>query len=414
MKYFIIDYLEQGIKNVHKLEAETKKEAINKVKSIYKGAIILKTVETDLPISVKITSYFEDFQKHRSSISIDDKIAAFRQIAVMTDAGISIYDSILEVSNFSDNPQLKSIYLNIANDINSGKTIMDAMKVYEKEFGNITIGMTNLGEKTGNISGSYHKLADILENSRDNKKAFKKAIRGPIITLIIMALGFAIIITTVVPEFKKIFEKFDTALPIPTQILLALENALSNYGLLILGIIVGIVFYIMYLYKNSSSAKYTIDKILISPKTFLINKIIYLSSMYQYLLVLSELVSSGIPLSEALDISIKIVDNAIIKEKLLTINHNLARGMNLSEALIKTGLFQNMLLQMIRAGENSGQLDTMLLKIVQFYEREFSELIDNISTYIEPILLICIAVLIIILALGIFMPMWELGSTVNS
>lgn len=414
MKYFIIEYLYDGKKGIYQLESLTKKDAVNKIKSLYSGAIILKTDESDLPFSIKIVNFIKDrIEALSSSISIDEKIATIRQISVMTDAGISIYNSIIEVSNFTDNPKLKAIYSNIANDISAGKTILESIKVYEKEFGHIALGMTNLGEQTGNIAESYSKLADILENSRDNNKAFKKAIRGPIITLIAMAIAFVIMIVSVVPKFKDIFEQFDAELPIATKILLSLENGLSNYGLLIGGSILVIVFYIMYIYKNSVKAKYTIDDILINPNFILLNKIIFLSTMYQYFLVFSELLSSGIQVSESLDISIQIVENAVLKKKLLTIRVNIAKGMSLSEAFEKTGLIDNMLLQMIRAGEESGQLDIMLKKIVKFYKSAFNDLIDNISAYIEPILLFFIAGLVTLLALGIFMPMWNLGGAVN-
>jgi general secretion pathway protein F len=135
--------------------------------------------------------------------------------------------------------------------------------------------------------------------------------------------------------------------------------------------------------------------------------------MHKYNLVFGELVKSGIPVSEALVTAVGMVDNLAIKEKLLTVNANIGRGMNLTEAFELTGLYQNMLLQMIRAGESGGQLDTMLEKVTQYYEMEFQNLIDNLAVYIEPILLFFIAGLVLLMALGIFMPMWDLGKAVN-
>ena len=155
------------------------------------------------------------------------------------------------------------------------------------------------------------------------------------------------------------------------------------------------------------------DKMLIHPKFYLINKAIFLSTMHKYNLVFGELVKSGIPVSEALDTAVGMVDNAAIKEQLLTVNANIGRGMNLAEAFQITGLYENMLLQMIKAGEAGGQLDAMLDKVTNYYDMQFQDLIDNLAAYIEPIMMFFIAALVLLMALGIFMPMWDLGKAVK-
>ncbi len=164
--------------------------------------------------------------------------------------------------------------------------------------------MTRLGEKTGNIAGSYHKLANILESIRDNTKKFKKAIRTPLITLAAMGIAFTIMIMVVVPKFKDMFKKFNAALPIPTQILLSLEHAFSNYGLYILGGLIAIIFILKHRYNTDEDFKYTVDKILVHPKFYLIHKIIFFATMHKYTLVFGELVKSGIPVAEALDTAV--------------------------------------------------------------------------------------------------------------
>jgi len=188
---------------------------------------------------------------------------------------------------------------------------------------------------------------------------------------------------------------------------------MSNYGLLILGIVIGAGILVKYYYKNNEEFKYSMDKLLINPKFYLINKVIFLSTMHRYNLVFGELVRSGIPVSEALDTAVGMVDNEVIKEQLLTVNANISRGMSLSEAFELTGLYENMLLQMIKAGETGGQLDAMLEKVTQYYDMQFQDLIDNLAAYIEPIMLFFIAGLVLLMALGIFMPMWDLGKAVN-
>jgi len=415
MKYFNVTVMDKGKKRQELIKADNKVIAINLVKKKFPTNMIMRAVETSAPLEDSIAGLFSGLTNtFKQKIPINDKISTIRQIAVMTDAGIAITDTLEDVSDNTENKQLKEIYLKMNADINAGNSMADAMEPYTEEFGHVALAMTNLGERTGNISESYHKLADILENIRNNTAKFKKAIRTPMITLAAMAIAFTILIIVVVPKFKDIFSKFKTELPIPTQILLKLEWALSNYGLLIVAVFFAMIFAIKYFYKNNRDFKYRMDKLMIHPKFYLINKAIFLSTMHKYNLVFGELVKAGIPVSEALDTAVGMVDNLAIKEQLLSVNANIGRGMNLAEAFELTGLYQNMLLQMIKAGEAGGQLDAMLDKVTQYYDMEFQDLIDNLSAYIEPIMLFFIAGLVLLMALGIFMPMWDLGKAVKS
>ncbi len=415
MKYFNVTVMDKGQKRQELIKADNKMTAIKLIKNKFPADMVIRAVETSAPLEDSIAELFSGISKtFKSKIPINDKISTIRQIAVMTDAGISITDTLEDVADNTDNKQLKEIYLKIYNDINAGNSMYDAMKPYSEEFGHVALAMTNLGEKTGTFPESYHKLADILETLRNNTMKFKKAIRTPMITMAAMGIAFTILIMVVVPKFKEIFDRFKTELPIPTQILLKLEWALSNYGLLILAIFIGLFVAMKYFYKNNRDFKYKMDKIMIHPKFYLINKAIFLSTMHKYNLVFGELVKSGIPVSEALETAVGMVDNLAMKEKLLTVNANIGRGMNLAEAFELTGLYQNMLLQMIKAGEIGGQLDAMLEKVTQYYDMEFQNLIDNLAVYIEPILLFFIAGLVLLMALGIFMPMWDLGRAVKN
>ena len=414
MKYFNVTVMEKGKKRDELVKAGNKMAAINLAKQKFPMTMVMKAIETSAPLEESLSTFFSGFQKSfKAKIPLSDKISTIRQIAVMTDAGIPINDTLVEVAENTENKQLKDIYKTINKDINSGNSISDAIEPYTSEFGHVAIAMTNLGERTGNISESYHKLADILETIRDNTAKFKKAIRTPLITLAAMGIAFTILIMVVVPKFKDIFSKFKTDLPIPTQILLKLEWAFSNYGLLILFILFASIFAVKFFYKNNADFKYQMDKMMISPKFYLINKAIFLSTMHKYNLVFGQLVKSGIPVSEALETAVGMVDNAAIKEKLLTVNANIGRGMSLAEAFQLTGLYENMLLQMIKAGEAGGQLDAMLDKVTDYYDMKFQDLIDNLSAYIEPIMMFFIAGLVLLMALGIFMPMWDLGKAVK-
>jgi general secretion pathway protein F len=407
--------MHRGKKRQELIKANDRMSAIKTVKNKFPGILVVKVTETSAPIEDIISNFFSSITKStKAKIPINDKISTIRQIAVMTNAGIAINDTLEDVAENTENKALKEIYSKMQNDINAGMSIYDALKPYADEFGHVALAMTNLGERTGNISESYHKLADMLENIRDNTTKFKKAIRTPLITLAAMAIAFIILIMIVVPEFKAIFEEFKAELPIPTQILLKLEWAFSNYGLYILITMFLGYMIVKFMYKNNEDFKLSVDRLLIHPKFYLINKAIFLSTMHKYNLVFAELVRSGIPVSEALETAVGMVDNLAIKEQLITVNANIGRGMSLAEAFELTRLYQNMLLQMIKAGEASGQLDAMLGKVTDYYDMEFQNLIDNLAAYIEPIMLFFIAGLVLLMALGIFMPMWDLGRAVKN
>jgi len=408
--YYKVDYLYRGLKNSSVVRANNRFEASSLVKR-EKGKIVVINIQTtSVPIEEAFANLKRNFNSiFKQKINIDEKISNIRQIAVMTDAGIPINSILEEIVLSTKNTTTKEMFLSITNDINSGKSMSQAIEPYRDEMGHIVTAMTKLGETTGVFSEAYYKLVDILENIRDNKAKFKKAIRYPITVLIAIAIAFIVVITQVVPKFREIFAELGADLPYATKFLLATESVFKSYGFYIFLVFIILFLLIRYFYKNSITFRYKIDKILASPKFYLIGKIIYLSNMYNYSLVLSELIKAGIPVSEALNIAVRVVGNRYIRKQLESINVNIGRGIGLSEAFNQTELFDNITIQMIRAGEGSGQIDRMLDKITDYYDMKFQSLIDNLSAYIEPIMLALIAGLVLLLALGIFLPMWDLG-----
>ncbi len=413
MKYFQLDILSKGKKESIVLKAENKEEALNLAK-LKKGGIIIKIQETSPPLEDRIKDIQDkifSFLKEKK-VKQDSLIAAIRQLAVMTNAGIPIYDALQEIANSSMDNALRDILKQVAEDINSGISLSESIENFKYQLGSLTVTMVKLGEQTGNMPEALMTLANILEEIRENILKFKKAIRYPLITLSAMAIAFVVLIMFVVPKFKSIFERFNAELPVPTKILLWLEHSFSTYGLQILIGIAIVVFTIMYFYKNNENFKYQIDKYLL--KIYLIKDIIYYATLSRFTLVFTELVSSGIPVAEALDSAVAMVDNSYIKEKLDMVKVYVERGVSLTEAFKETELFENMIIQMIGAGETSGQMDSMMRKVSDYYRMKFNYILDNMSSYLEPILLTIIAALILLLALGIFLPMWDMAKAVKA
>ncbi|QOY53939.1 type II secretion system F family protein [Candidatus Sulfurimonas marisnigri] len=412
MKYFIATILIKGKKEEHGLYAEDRKKA-NELAKLKHLGIIIKVAEGEEPLEARIkrfkTNLLKNVQKRK--LKPDGLIASIRQLAVMTNAGISIYDSLNEIGNSSDDQNLKLVFKKLAEDINSGHALSKSMENFRFELGNLTIAMVQLGEKTGNLDESLYSLADMLEEIRANITKFKKAMAYPRNVMIAMAIAFTVLISYVVPQFKAIFEELNAELPLPTQILLTLEHLFNNYGPYVLAALFVSFVTFKYLINNNKDIRFGWHNVLL--KTMLIKNIIKYATLSRFTLVFSELIRAGIPIAEALDTSVAMIDNLPLKKKLLSVRSTVEKGGTLNDGLKDTGLFENMIIQMISAGEDSGTLDTMIKKVAEYYKMRFDAIIDGLSEAIEPLMLLIIASMVILLALGIFLPMWDMGSAVN-
>jgi len=412
MKYFIVTILTKGKKTEQGLYAENKKEAHYLAKIKFSG-MILKVNETSAPLEDQLRrfkeSLFSNIQKRK--LKQDALIAAIRQLAVMTNAGISIHDSLKEIADATTDKTLQLVLGTIAEDINAGHSLSQSAAKFSYELGNLSLAMIELGEKTGNMAEALHKLADMLEEIRRNIIKFKKAMAYPRNVMIAMAIAFTVLISYVVPQFKTIFEQLDAELPMPTKILLFLEHLFNTYGLYVLAGIFVFVVAFRYMLNHNREFRYKWHQFLL--KTYLIKNIIMYATLNRFTLVFSELVRAGIPIAEALETSIAMIDNLPLQEKLLTVRQTVEKGGTLHNGLAETGLFENMIIQMISAGEASGQLDAMMQKVMEYYKMKFDAIIDGLSEAIEPVMLLLIACMVVLLALGIFLPMWEMGNAVQ-
>ena len=412
MKYFKATILKQGKKEEIGFYAADRKAATNTAKLKFHG-ILIKVVESEEPLEEKLKRIKNEFFRNvkRKKIKQDALIAAVRQLAVMTNAGISINDSLLEIANSTQDPNLAHIFSKLAEDINAGNSLSKAMENFRFELGNLTIAMVTLGERTGKLDDALYSLAGMLEEIRANIIKFKKAMAYPRNVMIAMAVAFTILITYVVPKFKQIFEQLHATLPLPTRILLFLEHLFNTYGLYVLAGLILFFIIFRYILDTNENFRFKWHKVLL--RTYLIKNIILYSTLSRFTLVFSELTHAGIPIAEALDTSIGMIDNLPLKQKLLTVRQAVEKGDTLYNGLADTGLFENMIIQMIRAGEDSGTLDAMVQKVSEYYKMRFDAIIDGLNEAIEPIMLIIIAAMVILLALGIFLPIWDMGNAVK-
>ncbi|ANE34326.1 type II secretion system F family protein [Campylobacter hyointestinalis] len=408
--------IEQMI-NFKRTKVIIKADSLNQARALAKtqnNSPILKINEINsIPLDEQLEQVKEQLSKFflNSKIKIPNLVALVRQISVMSNAGISIHDCIKEAVSSTSDKKLRGIFENVSIDLNAGMSLTESLKKYEYELGHIFIAMIRLGEEGGNLSEALKKLADILQEVWDNQKKFKKAIRYPITVIVAIIIAFVLLMVVVVPKFREIFEQLNATLPLPTIILLNIEYVLSNFGLYMLGGIIVLIFLIKKFYKSNSEFKFLSDKYLL--KVYLIGDIIHLATMHRFNLVFSELVKAGIPVVNALDDACLTIQNSYIKDKMSNVKISVQQGNSLNSAFRDTKLYESMLIQMISAGEKSGSLDSMLEKVTDYYKDKFDNIIDNISSYVEPILLVFIACAVILLGLGIFMPMWDMTNAVK-
>ena len=403
--HFKIRYTNKGKINEITISAKSIKDALDKFRRKKLGVLI------DIE-KIDKASFTEKFLKKLilSKIDLEEFISILDQMSVMLDAGIAI-DLVLEnIVDFIKNRKLKAIFRSILQDIKAGLSLNAAFKKHEKELGTLVVAMIKLGEETGDLVGAIKNLSLILNEILDNRKRLKKATRYPMFIVFAMSIAFIIVILFVIPPFKVIFAQLNIELPLPTKFLLWIEGAIKEYGLYILLGMLMVSGILSYIYNKSEAFRLKADKFILN--VYIVGDVIKLAMIGRFIYVLHHLIDAGIPILDAVDISLNIVENFYIKKRLETIKHSIIRGGGISKGFKESGLFESMIIQMIVAGEESGSLVLMLQKISNYYLQKYRYIVDNIATLIEPILIAAIAGFVITLALGIFLPMWSLIDTI--
>ncbi len=413
MKYFRVEFINRGKKGHKMMRAPTKKDVTNLAKGKVPG-IVLKIDEVSPPLEDRLKDIMENIQGalFKKKINSDALISSLKQLAVMTHAGISIHDSIREIGKAAEDEVLKEIFMQMNDDLNSGLSLTESATKFKEELGNITVSMIEMGETTGNMAESLIKLAEILDDTLANQKQIKKALAYPRNVGIAIVVAFAILMSYVVPKFKEIFAELDFPLPLPTKIMLACEEAINQHGVLLISSVVITVVVIKFVLRSSVEAREWKDKNIL--KVYLIGNLILYGSMSRFTLIFAELVKAGLPVTEALDTAVMTIENLELKKKLGNVKLSIEKGMNLTDSLRETELFESMLIQMIKAGEEGGSVSEMIANVANYYKQKLQELIDNLSSYVEPIMLAAITAMVLLIALGIFMPMWEMGSAAKN
>lgn len=406
-KFFNIQYRQGRTRHNKIYEAQNRQKALLKFNMQNQG-IVIDVKECPEPLSSK---WEKSIQKYKNPIknkrvNQEQYIAFLDQLSTMLDAGMPVNSCLSQCIQDTKDKSIKAIFTNVLSDIESGQSLTQSTTKYKTQLTNLSISLFNLGEQTGTLADAIIQLSNILTQIHENRKKFKKATRYPLFIVIAMAAAFSVVITYVVPQFESFFRESQLQLPFPTKVLLWLEDALSNYGLYIAVGSFLIAFFLAYMYKKSKSWRYSVDKYIL--KVYIIGEVTYYAMIGRFTYLFEVLSDTGIPMLDAIAIARGVIDNSYINKQLDAVPNAIEDGKTLTQGFKDSKQFENMVIQMVQAGETSGSLGKMLSKINKLYNSRYNYIIDNISTLIEPILIAAIAGFVLVLALGIFLPMWSM------
>ena len=341
---------------------------------------------------------------------IDDLILFSRQCNALNRAGVPIIRGFRLLAESYRNPVFAEAINDIAVELESGKELSVAMSKHPEIFSPLYINMIRVGETSGRLPEAFQHLHDYYDRDRETINQLKTALRYPTFVLISIVVAFVVIMTFVIPKFTSFYAKNNLVLPLPTKIIMAISGFMSNYWLLLLGacIFVGVVFY---RYVNTERGRLWWDEKKL--RFIIIGDIILRATLSRFARTLSMALSAGVPILQSITVTAKALGNEFIGSKVINMREGVERGESLLRTASRQQVFTPIVLQMITVGEESGRIDEMLQEIAGFYEREVDYDVKHIGSTVEPILTVAMAGLVLLLALGVFLPMWNLVDMVK-
>lgn len=341
----------------------------------------------------------------------DKDLAIFtRQFATMIDAGLPLVQCLEILASQQENKIFKKTLQEIRQDVEGGSTFAAALKKHPKVFTELYANMVEAGEAGGILDTILNRLAAYIEKAMKLKRKIKSAMIYPS-TIVTVAFGVVIfLLIFVIPTFKSMFEGFGATLPLPTRVVLELSRLVKTYFLygliMVIGAVVGFRFY----YKSQNGRK-VIDSLVLKAPVFgpLIKKV----AVAKFTRTLGTLISSGVAILDGLEITAKTAGNKVVEEAVMKTRSNIAEGKTVAEPLQASGVFPPMVVQMISVGEQTGALDAMLAKIADFYDEEVDNAVANLTSLLEPMLMVFLGVVIGGVVIAMYLPIFKLVTVVG-
>lgn len=347
-----------------------------------------------------------NIQLIKPKVNLDELIIFCRQMNALARAGIPIIRAMKGLADSTKSELLKDTLYDVARRLEAGNNLATSMQAHPKVFSELFISMIHVGENTGQLETAFKRLSENLEMERDTRKRIKAATRYP--TMVISAIFIALFIVNlfVIPKFAGVFAKFGAELPLPTQILVATSNFCLNYWWLILALVFGAIYGFKEWIKTEDGAYRWDRKKLRLPIVGVLFEQIALSRFTRNFAMM---LSAGMPITHALAIAAEASGNKYIGKQIIGMKNGIERGDSLLRTARATEIFTPLVLQMMAVGEETGSVDSLLNEVADFYDEEADYSLKRLSEAIEPILIVAMGGIVLILALGVFLPIWDLG-----
>jgi type IV pilus assembly protein PilC len=348
----------------------------------------------------------------RSGGKIDGgDISAFsRQLATMMAAGIPMVQSFEIVGNGHEKPAMQKLILDIKSSVESGSTLRDSLAQHPLYFDDLFLNLVEAGEQAGALENLLDKIATYKEKTEALKKKIKKALFYPAAVLIVAVIVTIILLIFVIPQFESLFKGFGADLPAFTQMVVNLSRFVQHQGWWMLIVTVGSIYSFFYFKKRSRPMQRGLDRLML--KFPIIGPILIKSAIARFARTLSTMFAAGVPLVEAMQSVAGATGNIVYEEATLRMKDEVATGQRLQRAMENTGLFPNMVVQMIAVGEESGALDAMSGKVAEFYEAEVDNAVDSMSSLLEPMIMAILGILVGGMVIAMYLPIFKLGQVV--
>ena len=365
------------------------------------------------PINIEVAqkkfSLSKEFHQYfsKSTVPEEELIMFCRQMYTINKAGIPLIQGLGALSDSITAGALQVCLIDITHRLETGVTLSVAMGHHQHIFNNLFIGMIKIGEETGKLDTIFLQLSGYIARDLETKKSIKSALRYPSFVLSAMIVALFVVNLMVIPAFADMFSRFSAELPLPTRILMSMSTLFVNYWWLIaFFLIVSIVLLIFWIATPEGKLFWHKNKLRIPIVGVLVHK----AAMSRYIRSFSLMLSAGVSINRAIALCAEIIDNTYLSNKIKKIKEGVERGDTLYRTHKKSDMFSPLILQMIHIGESSGQVDALLMEVAESYEREVDYDLQSLSAKIEPILIVVMAGFVLVLALGIFLPMWEMFS----
>jgi len=333
-----------------------------------------------------------------------------RQLATMLAAGIPLVQAFEIVGNGHENAAMQKLILAVKADVEGGSALAESLAKHPLYFDDLFVNLVEAGEQAGALETLLDKIATYKEKTEAIKKKIKKALTYPAAVLVVAFVVTTILLIFVIPSFEDLFRGFGADLPTFTRMVIDLSAFVRTQGWYITILIGGSIGAFLYFKKRSRKMRHYIDRLML--KMPIIGPILQKASTARYARTLSTMFAAGVPLVEAMESVAGATGNIVYEEAVLTMRDEVATGQRLQQAMENTGLFPNMVIQMIAVGEESGSLDEMSSKVADFYEEDVDNAVDNLSSLLEPLIMAILGVLVGGLVVAMYLPIFKLGAVV--